>query len=225
MTTIEKAKKLAAEKALSFVKPGMQIGLGTGSTVKYFLEALGHRCLEGLNITGIPTSIRSEELAKKHHIPISRNFTEIDLTIDGADAVDPSLNLIKGRGGALLREKIIAYSSKQMIVIVDDSKMVSDFSGESLPLEVLPFGWESTKYAIEKHGFTSNLRTENGKALVSDNGNYTIDLNLPSELKDLQSFQQLLGRIPGILETGLFLNFATKVICGSASGKVTEIKG
>ena len=226
MTAIEKAKQLAAEKALSCVEPGMRIGLGTGSTVKYFLEALGKRCLEGLDITGFPTSMRSEALAKKWHIPVNHSFTEIDLTVDGADAVDPSLNLIKGHGGALLREKIIAYASQQMIVIVDDSKVVPDFSKISLPVEVLPFGWESTKYAMEKLGFVSNLRMNtNGEVFITDNGNYTLDLTLPSPLNDLKQFNEQIRNIPGVLETGLFLHLATKVFVGSASGKVTEIKG
>ena len=175
----EELKKLAAERAVKLIEDGMIVGLGTGSTVEYALKKLGELVQDGLNIKGIPTSIHTKRVAIKQKIPLTtlEENPEIDLTIDGADEVDSSFNLIKGGGGALTREKIIAYNSKKVIIIVDDSKIVKvlgiDFP---LPVEVTKFGWTVSKKIIEKFGCLVERRKIMGnEPFITDNGNYILD--------------------------------------------------
>ena len=175
----EDLKKLAGEKAVEYIKDGMIVGLGTGSTVEYALRKLGQLVREGLDIQGIPTSIYTQRIAKEEKIPLTtlEENPDIDITIDGADEVDSDLNLIKGGGGALTREKIIAFNSKKVIIIVDDSKIVKclgiDFP---LPVEVTKFGWTATKKTLESFGCTVELRKVMGdEPFITDNGNYILD--------------------------------------------------
>src|SRR4030095_1356809 len=168
------SKRIAAEKAVEFVKDGMIVGLGTGSTAYFAIQKLGQRVKEGLSIKAIATSNQSEELAKELGITLL-SFAEIetiDITIDGADEVDERWNLIKGGGGALLREKIVASASKQLIIIVDESKLSQHLGSFPLPVEIVKFGFEMTMKKLQKLGAEPVLRKSNGQAYQTDNGNY-----------------------------------------------------
>ncbi|HDO19595.1 MAG TPA: ribose-5-phosphate isomerase RpiA [Thermoplasmatales archaeon] len=218
----EDLKKMAAEKAVDYIEDGMVVGIGTGSTVEYFIPKLGEKLRkEKLDIVGIPTSHRSKVLAKEHGIPLSTltEHPKIDLTIDGADEVDPSLNLIKGGGGALTREKIVAYASEREIIIVDESKLVQKLGMSfPLPIEVIPFGWYPTKLKIEeKFGCTAELRREDDRPYTSDNMNYILDCEFPG-IEEPERVEIELNSIPGVVETGLFIGLADMVIVGSREG-------
>jgi len=216
-------KRIAAQKAVEFVENDMIVGLGTGSTVKYALKYLGERVQEGLSIKGIPTSNETKKIAMKFNIPIVSlsDYPEIDITIDGADEVDSNLNLIKGGGGALTREKIIAYHSKMVIIITDDSKVVKSLGIDfALPIEVVKFEWQATKRAIEKIGCNVELRKIFDDPFITDNGNYILDCEF-ERISDPEQLEQDLNMIPGVVENGLFIGVATKVIVGSKKGIMT----
>jgi ribose 5-phosphate isomerase A len=216
----EELKKLAGEKAVEYVKEGMILGLGSGSTVEYSIKKLDKLVKEGLKIKGIPTSMHTKRIANEHNIPLTtlEENPEIDLTIDGADEVDSNLNLIKGGGGALTREKIIAYHSKQVIIIVDDSKVVKALGIDfPLPVEVLKFGWTSTGKVLEKFGCNAQLRKIMGEPFITDNSNYILDC----EFEKIDNPEQLeidINSIPGVVENGLFIGLASKVIVGGKQG-------
>jgi len=219
----EEMKRLAAEKALDYIEDGMIIGIGTGSTVEYFIPKLGEKIKkEKLSIIGIPTSHRTKNLAREYEIPLStlKDHPEIDVTIDGADEVDPELNLIKGGGGALTREKIVAFSSKKEIIIVDESKLVQKLGVSfPLPIEVIPFGWYPTKLKIEERfDCKAELRMSDEGPFTSDNMNYILDCEFSSGIEDPEDLEKELDRIPGIVETGLFVNLADIVIAGTREG-------
>lgn len=204
---------MVGEKAIDYIKDGMVVGLGTGSTVFYTISKLGEFVQNGLSIKGVPTSKQTEKLAKEVGIPlISFNGVEqIDVAIDGADEVDPELNLIKGGGGALLREKIIANAAKTFIVIADSEKNVAKLGSFPLPIEVLPFGIELTKKKIQELGLIPDLRQVQGRSFRTDNGNYILDCRLP----DMTNFKELeseLNLIPGVIENGLFIGMTDKYI-------------
>lgn len=221
----ENEKKIAAEKATESIQSGMVVGLGTGSTVYYALLKIGTMVREGLDIIGIPTSEGTEKIALEQKIPLTTLATHptIDLTIDGADEVDKDLNLIKGGGAALVREKIIANASKEILIVVDESK-VSHVLGTTfpLPVEIVRFGWEATQTEVNRISGRSALRvasTQDGKQnpLITDNGNYILDCHFdgipaPAEV-ELQ-----LNNIPGVVENGIFVNRADKIIIGTSSG-------
>ena len=220
----EELKKLAAEKAVEQIKDGMIVGLGTGSTVEYTLRKLGKKVNEGLNIQGIPTSIHTKRIANEENIPLTtlQENPEIDLTIDGADEVDSYLNLIKGGGGALTREKIIAFNSKKVIIVIDDSKVVKALGIDfPLPVEVIKFGWTSTKKTIENFGCEVKLREimEN-EPFITDNGNYILDCEF-ERIEDPEQLDADLNLIPGVVETGLFIGLVDEVIVGSKQGVMT----
>jgi len=201
----------------------MIVGLGTGSTVKYALKNLGERVQEGLSIKGIPTSNETKKIAMKYNIPIVSlsEYPEIDITIDGADEVDSNLNLIKGGGGALTREKMIAYHSKMVIIITDDSKVVKSLGIDfPLPIEVVKFEWQATKRAIEKIGCNVELRKIFDDPFITDNGNYILDCEF-ERINDPEQLEQDINMIPGVVENGLFIGVATKVIVGSKKGIMT----
>jgi len=214
-------KRIAAEKALEYIEDGMIVGLGTGSTVEYFLPKLGEKVKEGLNIVGIPTSHRTKTIATRCGIPLSTltEHPEIDVTIDGADEVDPDLNLIKGAGGALTREKIVAFSSKREIIIVDETKLVQKLGSFSpLPVEVIPFGWYPTKLCIEREfGCRAELRREEENPYTSDNMNYILDCEF-NGIEDAEKLEKELKSIPGVVETGLFIDMVDTVIVGTREG-------
>ena len=199
-------KKEVGEKALDYIKDGMVVGLGTGSTVFYTISKLGELVNNGLSINGIPTSKQTEKLAKEVGIPlVSFNEVEqIDVAIDGADEVDPDLNLIKGGGGALLREKIIANAANTFIVIADPEKNVATLGSFPLPVEVLPFGFEMTRKKIQELGIVPQLRKAQGTPFRTDNGNYILDCRFP-DMTNLKELERELNLIPGVIENGLFL--------------------
>lgn len=213
-------KQVAGEKATEYVQDGMALGLGTGSTVRYFVEKLGGLVAEGLDVIGVPTSERTEELARKVGVPLStlEKTPALDLTVDGADEVDPDLNLIKGMGGALLREKIVASSSREFMVIVDDSKVVEKLGTKSpLPVEVTQFGWTSVNEWIAKLGSIPNRRIIEGEPYLTDNQNYLLECEFKG-IDDPYKLDADLHRLPGVVETGLFLDLTCRVIIGKESG-------
>ncbi|RHW38115.1 ribose-5-phosphate isomerase RpiA [Neobacillus notoginsengisoli] len=207
------AKKIVGEKAVDFIQDGMIVGLGTGSTVYYSLLKLGRQLEAGLSIQGIPTSVQTKELAEKLRIPLIgfEDVNEIDLTIDGADEVDRNLNLIKGGGGALVREKIIAKASKRFIVVADPSKMVNTLGAFPLPVEVVPFGAQLTEKHIKKLNGEPRLRQSNGTPYLTDNGNYIFDCTFLDITKPFE-LEIALNSIPGVVDNGLFNGMADVVI-------------
>ena len=219
------AKKISAEHAVSFVQNGMTVGLGTGSTSAFAIEALGNKLKEGLIIKAVASSVRSEELAQQAGItliPFSKVET-IDIYIDGADEVDKELNLIKGGGGALLREKVLAYNSKQFIVIVDESKSVEHLGKYHLPVEIISFAMELTLKQIQKLDCITKQRFENDKPYITDNGNYIIDCDF-TKIDQVDRLHQSLNAIPGVVENGLFPEqMVNKVIIGYQNGEIKTI--
>ncbi|KAJ4901348.1 putative ribose-5-phosphate isomerase 2 [Raphanus sativus] len=228
--TQDELKRIAAYKAVDFVKSGMVLGLGTGSTAKHAVDRIGELLRRGEleNIVGIPTSKKTQEQALSLGIPLSDldSHPVIDLSIDGADEVDPRLNLVKGRGGSLLREKMIEGASKKFVVIVDESKMVKHIGGSklALPVEVVPFCWEFTaerlRGVMEGYGgCEAKLRFgENGRAFVTDNGNYIVDMYLEKDMGDLRVVSDEILRLPGVVEHGMFLDMASTVIIAGELG-------
>ncbi len=220
---LDELKKIAAEKAVSFIEPGMIIGLGTGSTTKYALLKISEKLKSGElhDIIGIPTSVQTEKLASELEIPVSElnRYPRIDLTIDGADEVDKDLNLIKGGGGALLREKVVAQASKAEIIIVDESKL-SDSLGEkwAVPIEVLQFAVEVEKDFLKSIGGKPELRKTNGnEPYVTDEGNFILDTDF-GKIKNPAGLAKMLERRAGIVEHGLFIDIASKVIVATTNG-------
>lgn len=216
-------KRIAAEKAVELIEDGMIIGLGTGSTVKYALKKIGERVAKGLDIKGIPTSNHTKKLAIEYQIPLTTldEHGEIDLTIDGADEIDSDLNLIKGGGGALTREKIIAYHSKKVLIIADDSKVVKSLGIDfPLPVEVIKYAWQATKKSLEKFECECTLRKIFDDPFITDNGNYIIDCEF-NRISEPEQLEQELNMIPGVVENGLFIGLADKAIVGSTQGIMT----
>lgn len=216
---IEENKKIAGENAVQYIKDGMTIGLGSGSTIYWTLKKLGELVGQGLNVKGIPSSIRTENLAKEFGIPLT-SFSEVqqlDLAIDGADEVDQNFNLIKGGGGSLVREKIVCAASKQLVIVVDESKVVQKIGTYPLPIEVVPFGWEVTSERISSLGCIPKLRMHHNEVFISNNGNYILDCKFDFISKPL-SLHQELKQLLGVVETGLFIGMTDKVIIGKENG-------
>lgn len=217
---IEHLKKIAAEKATEEIREAMVVGLGTGSTVYYALLKIGEMVRDGLNIIGIPTSSGTEKIATEQGIPLSTVAVHpiIELTIDGADEVDTHLNLIKGGGAALVREKIIANASRRILIVVDESK-VSRVLGTSfaLPVEIVQFGWGATKRVVDQICGQSELRGGIQKPLITDNGNYILDCHFDG-IPEPEKVELQLNNIPGVVENGIFVNRADKVIIGTPNG-------
>lgn len=221
----EVEKEAAGRAAAKLVTDGQIVGLGTASTAYFAVVALGERVKAGLKITGIPTSVNTEELARKVGIKLTTldENPEIDVTIDGADEVDPRLCLIKGGGGALTREKVIASASKKMIVIVDSSKVVATLGKFPLPVEVITFARTVVERKIAALGATPKLRMlANGAPFITDNGNEILDCAF-GKIADPPALAQILSDMPGIVEHGLFIGLATMAIVGRGNG-VEEIK-
>lgn len=215
----EIAKKAAAIFAAGRIENGQRVGLGTGTTASYFIEELAKRHREGLSLLCVATSLASQELAEKLHLPLTTldACPELDVTVDGADEIDPKFRLIKGGGGALFREKIVAASSKKMVVIADKSKYVKQLGAFPLPIEISSFGAISTLKRLEDKGFKGALRNT-----LSDNGNPLFDLT-PQPIRDPELLFHRLKEIPGVIEVGLFLGIAREVILGDESGIATNI--
>jgi ribose 5-phosphate isomerase A len=226
---IDKAKFIAAKRAVEFVEDGMRVGLGTGSTAAWMVRCLGEMVREdGLKITGVPTSARTADLAREVGIDvISLDQAKwLDITIDGADEFDSNLNLIKGGGGALLQEKIVATASDRMIVITDASKEVGTLGAFPLPVEVVPFGWNTTKALIEEMltsldvlGRLVTLRMNGTRPFVTDEGNYILDLHL-KHIGNPHQMAMVLNQIPGVVENGLFIDICDVVVLGYGNGRV-----
>ncbi|AMN53935.1 ribose 5-phosphate isomerase [Labrenzia sp. CP4] len=223
-------KKLAAERAADDVTSGMRLGIGTGSTAEFFVHALARRVQDGLDVIGVPTSERTRELASSLGIRLTTldELPELDLTVDGADELDPHLSLIKGGGGALLREKIVASASANMIVIADGSKEVATLGRFPLPIEVVPFGLEATRRAIlkvfEDLGLPLNMALRGGSAqpFVTDGGHFILDAQLES-IPEVQTLGDRLVAIPGVVEHGLFIELATKAYVAGTDGVKTVL--
>jgi ribose 5-phosphate isomerase A len=224
-------KRQAAARALEHVRDGMKLGLGTGSTAKHFVELLGIRVRDGLNVIGVPTSEATRADAVRCGIPLTTldDIDRLDLTVDGADEIDPALNLIKGGGGALLREKIVAAASDRMIVIADGTKWVEVLGRFPLPIEVVPFGLAATQLAVARafaeSGVSGQMGLRKGKdghVFVTDGGHWIVDAHL-GRITDAPRLAGLLASIPGVVEHGLFIGLAsTAVLAGSQGIHVVE---
>jgi ribose 5-phosphate isomerase A len=213
-------KQLAAEKAVTFLDDGMTIGLGTGSTAYWAIEKIGMKVKEeAWKIRAIATSVRSEEQARGLGIPILdfSSIKSIDVTIDGADEVDDRLQLIKGGGGALLREKIVATNSKQMIVVADESKWVVTLGKFPLPVEVVQFGWERTFEKLQLLGCEAKRRMHGTEPYLTDNGNYIVDCDF-KEIRQPEILHDRINAIVGVVENGLFIQMAKTLIVGDEKG-------
>jgi ribose 5-phosphate isomerase A len=228
---MEGLKRQAAARALEEVRDGMKLGLGTGSTAKHFVELLGLKVRAGMKVIGVPTSDATRAQAEQCGIALTTldDIDRLDLTVDGADEIDPELNLIKGGGGALLREKIVAAASDRMIVIADDSKWVDALGRVPLPVEVVPFGLAATRRAIAeafaKCGVSGQMVIRTGKdghVFVTDGGHWIVDAHL-GRIEDASRLAGLLGAIPGVVEHGLFIGLAsTAVLAGGQGIRVIE---
>ena len=228
---IEAQKREAAARALDWVRPGMRLGLGTGSTAKHFVDLLGERVRSGFNVITVPTSEATRAQAAELNIPLSTldETPVLDLTVDGADEIAPDLTLIKGGGGALLREKIVAAASASMVVIADESKWVPVLGRFALPIEVVPFGLAATQRAIDAATLAagapgpSRLRKDkNGHVFVTDGGHWILDAAL-GRIPDPRELASRLAAIPGVVEHGLFIGLAHAVIlAGNAGVRVVE---
>lgn len=226
MMSQEAIKKRTGVYAADYVKPGMTIGIGSGSTVFYLIEELGLRIKQGLVITAVPTSLQTAQQADKAGIPVSDldNIDKLLLTIDGADEIDPHGQLIKGGGGALLQEKIVAAASEELIIIADSSKLVQQLGKFPLPVEVIPFGHDQVARRI---GTTRackkiSLRQKGDKVFITDHGHYILDCYC-EKIPDPAALDLSLHLIPGVVETGLFINMANKAIIGYEDGKINVV--
>ncbi|MBI4367740.1 MAG: ribose-5-phosphate isomerase RpiA [Deltaproteobacteria bacterium] len=219
-------KRAAAARAIEFVHSGMRLGLGTGSTARHFVELVGERVRAGLDIVAVPTSQATHANAMRCGIPLTtlEEVPELDLTVDGADEIGPDLSLIKGGGGALLREKIVAAASARMIVIADQSKWVGALGQFPLPIEVTPFGYSATLRAVEKEiaaiqrsGPLTLRHGKDGHVFVTDGGHWIIDAAL-GRIDDPPAMAHALSGVPGVMEHGLFVDLAQIVIIGGPDG-------
>lgn len=232
LSPIDTAKFVAARRAVDFVEDGMRVGLGTGSTAAWMVKCLGERVREeGLKIAGVPTSSRTAELARQMGIDVVSldEARWLDLTIDGTDEYDSELALIKGGGGALLQEKIVATASDRMIVIADPSKRVETLGAFPLPIEVIPFGWQTSKALVEEMlesmdvlGQSATLRMNGEAPYVTDEGNHILDLHL-RRIGNPRQLSLVLNQVPGVVENGLFIDICDMVVTGHGDGRVEVV--
>jgi ribose 5-phosphate isomerase A len=212
-------KKAAAEKALELVRDGMLLGLGSGSTARYFTEGVGRLVAGGMKIRAVPTSRATAELAAENGIPIVTELIGlIDLAVDGADEVDQELNLIKGRGGALFREKVVAAASKRFVVVVDESKIVKRLGVGVLPVEVLPFLWRSTAQRLATLATSLTVRGGEEAPYITDNGNLIVDLVIEGGIADAPALAAALKGTVGVVEHGLFIGMTDTCIASGPDG-------
>lgn len=208
------AKRRAAERAVEYVEDNQVVGLGTGSTTKFAIEEIGRRVQSGLRITGVPTSKNSEKLAIELGIPLTdlNDVERIDVTIDGADEIDPNFHMIKGGGGALTREKLVALASTRRIIVVDEPKLVNSLGQtRSLPVEVLPFAWRMSARLLTELGSKPVIRRSGETVFVTDNSNYILDCEF-GPIADPPSLEKSIKLLPGVVECGLFIAIADRVI-------------
>ena len=228
---IEAQKRQAAALAVDWVRPGMRLGLGTGSTARHFVALLAERVRGGLDVVGVATSEATRADAERQGVPLTTldDISELDLTVDGADEIDPDLSLIKGGGGALLREKVVAAASARMVVIADESKWVSALGRFPLPVEVVPFGSAAVRRAVEAAAAAAGcpgqalLRCDkDGHAFVTDGGHWILDAML-SRIADPKLLAKRLSSVPGVVEHGLFIGMAqAAILAGPAGIRVVE---
>lgn len=224
MLSVDESKRQAAERSMVYVKDGMRVGLGTGSTAKHVLELLGERVRGGLNIVGVPTSHAAAALAAKVGIRLAGFYEvgELDIAIDGADEVGPDLALIKGGGGALLHEKIVATAAKQFVVVVGEGKVVPMLGTFPLPVEVIPFAGALVQKRLEAMAANPVLRKTGDEPYITDEGNWIFDCHF-GQIPDPPRIAAALRAIVGVVEHGLFLNVATRVIVADGQG-ITEME-
>jgi ribose 5-phosphate isomerase A len=232
--SLEDLKRAASARAIEFVRPGMRIGLGTGSTTRHFVELLGARVRDGLAVVAVPTSETTRADAERLGIPLSTldETPELDLTVDGADEIAPDLTVVKGGGGALLWEKIVAAASARMIVIADETKWVPVLGHFPLPIEVVPFGLAATRHAVESAAVAAGCpgpvllrRTREGHPFVTDGGHHILDASL-GRIADPNALAAGLARIPGVVEHGLFIGLvAAAIIAGAGGVRIVEAHG
>lgn len=222
----DEIKKLAGVAAASEVQPGMTIGIGTGTTAYWAIMEIGKRVKEGLNIKAVPTSKETKTLASSLSIQLLElnDVNTLDLTIDGADEIDPDLNLIKGGGGALLQEKMVAAVSQQLIIIADSTKMVKTLGAFPLPVEVIPYGWKQAQLHIQQSwNVETSLRTKNNQPFITDHGHYILDCHF-GRIEDPYDLCLHLNNIPGVVENGLFVRMATATIIAYPDGTVKKFE-
>ncbi len=220
-------KQTAGERAAEFVENGMTIGLGTGSTVYWTIRQIGLQIEKGLQIRAVPTSEATARLAAELNIPLIdfASTAKLDLTIDGADEINPAFDLIKGGGGALLREKLVAAASKKLIIVADESKLVADLGAFPLPIEVVKFAWETTARRLEEIGLKSVLRKKENEVFVTDNGNYILDCG-GGKIVEPATLHQQIKLLTGVVETGIFPAMADMLIIASENGvRIMEKSG
>ncbi len=219
---LDREKQLAAKEAVKYVKNGMTVGLGTGSTAAHMVKELGKLIKNGLEITGVPSSENTKKLATELGIPLTTldKTNGIDIYIDGADEFDPYMQLIKGGGGALLREKILTYNSDLVIIIADSQKEVKRLGDFKLPVETIPFATKKIAQLLQEMGLLPKLRVRDGKNFVTDEGNFILDLNI-KHIANIHLLESKLKQIPGIVETGLFLDMADIIIIGKGETTIT----
>lgn len=218
----DQAKKAAGRAAADLIQDSMRIGLGTGSTAFYYIERLIERCREGLKISAAATSEASRKQALEGGIPLLDldSLTSLDITVDGADEIDQQKRMIKGGGGALLREKIIASISKELIITVDETKIVKNLGHFPLPIEIIPFANAATANRLQKMGYQVQWRNKDGKRYVTDNGNYILDIRLSDPCLEPEKEHERIRSVCGVVETGFFFNLAGRVLIGQSDGQV-----
>jgi ribose 5-phosphate isomerase A len=222
MLSANDIKREVGIKASKLVKPGMVVGIGTGTTAYYLIVSLAQLVREGMDIRCVPTSRATERLALDSKLRLTglNDVEHIDITIDGADEIDPQLQLIKGGGGALLQEKMVAAASKQMIVIADHTKLVKQLGTFPLPVEVIPFGWKQVqRYIQQLYPIQATLRMKDNSVFRTDHGHHILDCHF-GHITDARSLHATLNTIPGVVENGLFLGMATGTMIGYPDGRV-----
>ena len=216
MQNLDAPKKRAADSAIDMVREGQIVGLGTGSTAKFAIEGLGRLIREGLSIRGVPTSIATERMARDLGIPLIdlNDAAAIDITLDGADEIDPDFNMIKGGGGALTREKLVALASTERVILVDETKLVSRLGASRLlPVEVLAFAWQMSARLLGELGCGANLRLNGEMPFVTDNGNHILDCDF-GPIEDAEALEKRIKLLPGVIDCGLFIGIADSLVIG-----------
>jgi ribose 5-phosphate isomerase A len=225
MLSVREIKHKLGDYSAQLVLPDMVIGIGTGTTVYFFIKALAKRLKDGLTCTCVPTSLETKSLAEELGIPLTtlNEVSAIDMDIDGADEIDPQLCLVKGGGGALLQEKMVAAASQRLIIIADNSKMVKQLGAFPLPVEVIPYGWKQVQRCIiTENNIKVTLRLRDQKPFVTDHGHYILDCEFKNISNPVQLNQDL-NNIPGVVENGLFIQMAHSVIVGFEDGRIETI--
>jgi ribose 5-phosphate isomerase A len=224
---IERAKRAAGHKAADLIQNGQIVGLGTGSTTAYFIESLIERCKQGLQITAVSSSRSSTEQARRGGIEVLdiNEVPHIDITVDGADEIDPQKRMIKGGGGAHVREKILASASNELVIIVDQTKVVPILGRAKLPVEVLFYGSPATRRKLEELGYTGRWRMNEDKSFyITENGNLIFDIAFGSPLSLPEQDHEKIIHVPGVVDTGFFFGYAGRVIIGSSDGSIKMIE-